>query len=421
MSGVSGLEPGASEAVPVETLPGSVTPLPGDAQSPEGGLDRPSEASHPEGGTADIADELEIPEDAEFCEVSPDVYMTDIVSDEQCLWSVLEQCAKPAQKRRVELSFKKLTSEEKGRFRRAMQKEWQSWLENKAPEGYPKSRIIGSRWVLTWKKSSDPDDKTQVPKARLVLVGFQDPDLGKIATDSPPLRKESKHIILSICAAEKWIIWGADIKTAFLSGDKSQRDLYFKPPSEVKEFMNLGEQDVLRLEKAAYGLAEAPRAWFMRLTRELLNIGLVVSQLDPCVFMLRCAKTNALLGICGVHVDDLIGGGTKAMDEKLRQLKLRLPFGEFRTTTIKYTGAEICQASDHVIEVSQEGYIEKLEEVSTKTFPIPFHRAASCEHVVATWHGSRTTAGRIRRSLPRISKVFRTRLRYAILACSTEP
>ena len=140
-------------------------------------------------------------------------------------------------------------------------------------------------------------------KARLVLVGFQDPDLGRIATDSPTLRKESKHLTLSICASRGWVIWGADIKTAFLSGDASNRQLYFRPPTEVREFMNLSEDDVLRLEKAAYGLAEAPRAWFLRLTRELLAVGLLVSQLDPCVFCLRDNTTLELLGVCGVHVE----------------------------------------------------------------------------------------------------------------------
>ena len=129
--------------------------------------------------------------------------------------------------------------------------------------------------MLTWKKSFDPYDKTLSPKTRLVLVGVQDPDLGRIATDSPTLRKESKHIIQSVCASMKWVVWGADIKTAFLSGDQSQRELFFRPPAEVLEFMGLTREDVLRLEKAAYGLAEAPRAWFLRLTRELLSIGLV--------------------------------------------------------------------------------------------------------------------------------------------------
>ena len=316
------------------------------------------------------------PEDALCCEISLDVFECE-VQDEMSLWQVLEECAtvstKPGQKRRVEVNFRKLGVDDQQRFRQAMKKEWQSWLENKVTtivkgKGIPRARIIGSRWVLTWKKSSDPDDRSVTPKARLVLVGFQDPDLGRIATDSPTLRKESKHIILSICAAKGWTIWGADIKTAFLSGDASSRDLFFKPPKEVQEIMNLGPHDVLRLEKAAYGLAEAPRAWFLRLSRELSAVGMTVSQLDPCVFILRCTTSLELLGICGVHVDDLLGGGTPAMNHCLENLKKKLPFGEFRTKTIKYTGAEIRQNPDFSIEVSQVAYVDKLEEVCTKSF-----------------------------------------------------
>ena len=258
-----------------------------------------------------------------------------------------------------------------------MKKEWQSWLENKVTtivksRGIDKGRIIGSRWVLTWKKSSDPDDRKVTPKARLVLVGYQDPDLGRVATESPTLRKESKHLILSICASKKWVIWGADIKTAFLSGDAANRVLYFRPPAEVREFMNLSAEDILRLEKAAYGLAEAPRAWFLRLSRELAEVGLCVSQLDPCVFCLRDKGSNELLGICGVHVDDLLGGGGPAMDICLQKLRGRLPFGEFRTKTVKYTGAEIRQQPDFSIELSQEAYIDQMREVDTK----PFGRSA---------------------------------------------
>ena len=311
------------------------------------------------------------------CEIAFDIFAADVCESPGCLWEILDECAvtaaRPGQKRRVEVSFRKLGEEDRARFKGAMRKEWQSWLENKVTtivksQGLPKSRIIGSRWVLTWKKSSDPDDRSLSPKARLVLVGFQDPDLGRIATDSPTLRKESKHIILSICASKGWVIWGADIKTAFLSGDASNRDLYFRPPPEVKEFMQLTDDDVLRLEKAAYGLAEAPRAWFLRLTRELVAVGLVVSQLDPCVFLLRDKLSRELLGVCGVHVDDLLGGGTPAMDECLQRLRKKLPFGDFRRTTIKYTGAEIRQLPDKSIEVSQEAYISKMEEVCTKPF-----------------------------------------------------
>ena len=338
--------------------------------SQEGGMGiEPASEGH---AAASAGDHSAVPEEAMCCEVAFDIYPEDVQDAVSCLWTVLEECAevrsKPAQRRRVEVSFRKLSAEDQVRFRQAMSKEWQSWLENRVTtivkaRGIDRARIIGSRWVLTWKTSADPDNKAVVPKARLVLVGYQDPDLGKIATDSPTLRKESKHLILSLCAAHGWTLWGADIKTAFLSGDASCRNIHFRPPPEIREQMGLAQDDLFRLEKAAYGLAEAPRAWFLRLTRELKQVGLSVSALDPCVFMLRDQK-GTLVGICGVHVDDLIGGGSLAMDACLQKLRSRLPFGEFRTKTVKYTGAEIRQNEDKTIELSQEDYIDKMEFVT---------------------------------------------------------
>ena len=307
-------------------------------------------------------------------EVSIDVVPEDITKNPLCLWTVLEECfpvVPKAKQRRVEVSFRKLSPAEKELFKKAMLKEWNSWIENKVTalckaKGIPQERIIKARWVLVWKKSSDPDVKEKTPKARLVLVGWQDPELGQIATDSPTLRKETKHLVLSICAAQAWQLWGADIKTAFLSGDPSTREIYFRPPPEVKQWMSLEEDDILRLQKAAYGLAEAPRAWFLRLCRELRQTGLTQSQLDPCLWFLR--RDGVLQGICGIHVDDLIGGGTKEMTKALEELKTRLPFGDFRNSTIRYTGIEIRQdPNTKCIEIGQESYIEALQPISTKT------------------------------------------------------
>lgn len=75
----------------------------------------------------------------------------------------------------------------------------------------------------------------------------------------------------------------------------------------------MASEDLFPLEKAAYGLADAPRACFLRLTRELKSVGLKQSQLDPCLFTLHC--DGKFSGVCGVHVDDLLGGATKAMDK----------------------------------------------------------------------------------------------------------
>ena len=77
------------------------------------------------------------------------------------------------------------------------------------------------------------------------------------------------------------------------------------------------------------------------LGREMKEARLTQSSLDPCLFYLR--SNDQLKGICGVHVDDLLGGGTPEMDEVLTRLRSKLPFGDFRTLTIRYTGIEVRQ------------------------------------------------------------------------------
>lgn len=47
----------------------------------------------------------------------------------------------------------------------------------------------------------------------------------------------------------------------------------------------------------------------------------------------------------------------------------KLPFGDYRTYTIRYTGIEIRQnPNTHAIEIGQEAYIDSLEPVNTKKY-----------------------------------------------------
>ena len=43
-----------------------------------------------------------------------------------------------------------------------------------------------SRWILTWKED-DNEPTGRRPKARLVVRGYQDPEIDQVSTDSPPL------------------------------------------------------------------------------------------------------------------------------------------------------------------------------------------------------------------------------------------
>jgi hypothetical protein len=188
--------------------------------------------------------------------------------------------------------------------------------------------------------------------------------------------------------------------------------------------MSLTDDDLYRLEKAAYGLAEAPRAWFLRLSREMDEAGLSRSSLDPCLFYLRV--NGQLKGVCGVHVDDLLGGGCPEMDEILKRLRSKLPFGDFRTFTIRYTGIEVRQdPQTYCIEIGQENYIDSLEPVSAKALGsagTPLQDAGiltTCAGQLA-WVSNATRPGQSFLSSYSIYRGFKIKAKFPMFKCITK-
>ena len=120
--------------------------------------------------------------------------------------------------------------------------------------------------------------------------------------------------------------------------------MYIDPPSDLKRWLKLGPEDVLRLRKAVHGLINAPLRWNQKLSRAIRQAGFVSLQLDQCVWILTASNpakhvspvdvpTNLktaiadssvspvpetqtdrwkrqwnVQGVLGVHVDDLLGG-----------------------------------------------------------------------------------------------------------------
>ena len=203
--------------------------------------------------------------------------------------------------------MRNLTRDDRDAFTRAKQKEWASWLDKEAVElvkdrlKVPRSHILRARWVLTWKDVGTE----KVPKARLCALGFQDPRLTTLPTSSPTLMSDGESAILQWIVNEGHLLESGDMKTAFLSGDpdpayKGRDALYIDPPSDLKRWLNLGPEDVLRLRKAVYGLINAPLRWHQRLSRALRQSGFVPLQMDPCIWILPAA--SPVKGVAPVDV-----------------------------------------------------------------------------------------------------------------------
>ena len=276
----------------------------------------------------------------------------------------------------IEVNLKKLSQEDKEEFQKAMKVETNSFLSTEAiriceKAGIPKERIMRMRFVLTWKSVLDHQGSQvgRKAKARLIVRGFEDPDLLDVERESPTLSAMGRNLLLATCAQEKLRVAVGDIKTAFLRGDNTevQREVYAEPPEEAKALLGMSETQVFRILKAVYGLLHAPKKWFESLSRFLVHDGWVPHCLDQCLFKL-VSPEGEIVGYLGVHVDDVLTGGTGSYYEgKIASLREHYPFGSWSYAdkeTVAYCGCELSQDTGGRIMLRQERFSLAVDEIS---------------------------------------------------------
>ena len=134
------------------------------------------------------------------------------------------------------------------------------------------------------------------------MRGGRELDKENIRADSPTAHKDSLKLALAIAANENWDIISADIRSAFLQGKTLDRKVYVVPPPEanVKGVLWL-------LEKAAYGLVDGSRLFYLELKAKLEGLGMKEVSSDSGLFTMHLK--GKLIGIICSHVDDLFIGG----------------------------------------------------------------------------------------------------------------
>eukprot|EP00434_Breviolum_minutum_P029213 symbB.v1.2.025839.t2/scaffold2536.1/size76742/5 len=286
-----------------------------------------------------------------------------------------------AKRQRSEVKLNTLTPEQRKLFVEAKDKEIGSWLSTNTVERIlrhqvPHENIMRCRWILTWKPvdSETPIDKKKepvkpklIPKARLVVLGYEDPLVHEIPRDSPTMSKLSRMLILQQAASRQWEIESFDIKTAFLRGNEvSDRILGMEPPEELRTKMKLKPQEIVRLLKGAYGRVDAPYLWFMELKKGLEELGFIAAPFDPCAFVLPEPHSGRIEGLIGIHVDDGLCCGSPNFQKKLLKLKEKFPFGSHKKKNFTLTGLKIDQAEDFSMSVSQEQYVKDIQPIGLK-------------------------------------------------------
>eukprot|EP00434_Breviolum_minutum_P042887 symbB.v1.2.038193.t1/scaffold5827.1/size23306/2 len=278
-----------------------------------------------------------------------------------------------AKKQRAEVKLKDLTESQKKEFEKAKEKEVDQWLSTGTVRAIlrdriPAANILRSRWILTWKDVDEIEAKeigqNRKAKARLVILGYEDPNLTEIPRDSPTLQKESRSLIMQYCASQQWCIRSFDIKTAFLRGSRrDDRILGVDPPDELRRKLGLRPLEICELLKSAYGLVNAPFLWYQELRDTLIAIGFSMSPLDPCLFTLQ-SQDGTVHGHIGIHVDDGLCCGDAIFDKALVDLERKFPFGTKRERKFTFTGITIEQDSKGRIHLDQKEYINNISPIN---------------------------------------------------------
>jgi hypothetical protein len=160
-------------------------------------------------------------------------------------------------------------------------------------------KVVLNKWVFKLKQKVD--GTLDRYKARLVAKGFdQEAGVDFHENFSLVIKPATIRLVLALAVHFNWVIRQLDISNAFLHGHLEEEVLMEQP----KGFEDLNYLDhVCLLHKSIYGLKQVPRAWFLRLSQALLELGITSSAVYTSLFMFHQHLVHVFVLI---YVDDIL-------------------------------------------------------------------------------------------------------------------
>ncbi|GJR48852.1 putative ribonuclease H-like domain-containing protein [Tanacetum coccineum] len=254
----------------------------------------------------------------------------------------------------------------------AMQEEMQQFINQKVWQlvPLPDGKIaIGTKWIL--KNKRDARGIVVRNKARLVAQGHrQEEGIDYDEVFAPVARIEAINLFLAFASYMGFMVYQMDVKSAFLYGE-IEEEVYVTQPKgfEDPHF----PKHVYRVVKALYGLHQAPRAWYARLSTFLLKHNYRRGTIDKTLFIKKNSRDIILVQ---VYVDDIIFGSTnKAWCDDFEVLMK----GEFEMSAMGeltfFLGLQVKQKPDGIF-ISQDKYVQdmlkKFDMESVRPATTPF-------------------------------------------------
>ncbi|GJT22123.1 putative ribonuclease H-like domain-containing protein [Tanacetum coccineum] len=210
------------------------------------------------------------------------------------------------------------------------------------PDG---KRVIGTKWVFRNKR------------------------------DERVARIEAIRLFLAFASFMGFTVYQMDVKSAFLYGNITE-EVYVKQPPGFEDPAHPNK--VYRVVKALYGLHQAPRAWYERLSTFLLKHGYRRGAIDKTLFIKKDRRDIMLVQ---VYVDDIIFGSTKSSMvkdfEDLMQKEFKMSsMGELTF----FLGLQVKQSNGGIF-LSQDKYVKDIlnkfdfRTIKPASTPIEAHKS----------------------------------------------
>ncbi|GJU90861.1 putative ribonuclease H-like domain-containing protein [Tanacetum coccineum] len=207
------------------------------------------------------------------------------------------------------------------------------WTLVDLPNG---KRAIGTKWVFRNKK----DERGIVirNKARLVAQGYtQEEGIDYDEVFAPVARIEAIRLFLAYASFKDFMVYQMDVKSAFLYGKIEEEVYVCQPPGfEDPDFPDR----VYKVEKALYGLHQAPRAWYETLSTYLLDNEFQRGKIDKTLFIKRykgdillMSSMGELTFFLGLQVQQKKDGIFISQDKYVGEILKKFGFTEVKTAS----------------------------------------------------------------------------------------
>ena len=225
--------------------------------------------------------------------------------------------------------------------------------------------VLPGTWAFKLKRL--PDGSPYRYKARYCVRGDkQKAGIDFFETYAPVVQWSTVRLLLTLVLSKGWCTRQVDYTNAFVQADLKE-EVYIEPPRGFQR--KDGKDLILKLFKSLYGLRQAPKSFFTKISEGLMERGFKQSEIDKCLFM----KDEM---ICVVYVDDTIiaGPDTKKIEELITSLGIAKE-EERHTFELRdegevgdFLGIRIAKTGPKQFTLSQTGLIGKaLKAVGMET------------------------------------------------------